>query len=56
MLEVNFSGLDALADEVVVHFDVFSPRVKYGVMREVDTTHVVAVQAYWIFDGYAQIF
>ena len=51
MVEVNFSGLDALADEVVVHFDVPSPRVKYGVTHEVDTAHVVAIQAYWIFDG-----
>ena len=42
MLEIDFPSLDALADEVVVHFDMFSPGVEHGVVREVDVAHIVA--------------
>ena len=42
-MEVNFSGLDTLVDEVVVHFDMLSTHVKYGVSCQVDVAHVVTV-------------
>ena len=42
MLEIDFHGLDVLVDEVVVHFDMFSPGVEHGVVSEVDVAHIVA--------------
>ena len=55
MLEIDFPGLNAFADEVIVHFNVFSPGVKHGVASEVDAAHVVAEDADWIHDGNAQV-
>ena len=55
MLQIDFSGLYTLVDEVVVHFDVFSPRVEDGVPSEVDVAHVVTKEANWIHNGNAQI-
>ena len=42
---MDFPSLDALADEVVVHFDMFSPGVENGVVSEVDAAHIVAEEA-----------
>ena len=55
MLEIDFPSLNAFADEVVVHFNVFSTGVKHGVASEVDVAHVVAEDADWIHDGNAQV-
>ena len=32
VVKINFPGLNAFADEVIVHFNVFSPGMKHGVM------------------------
>ena len=48
-------GLNALADEVVVHFDMFSSGVKHGVAREVYATHIVAEDTNRIRNGNAQV-
>ena len=55
MLEIDFPSLDALADEVVVHFDMFSPGVEHGIASEVDVTHIVADNVSGIRKGNAQI-
>ena len=55
MVKIDFPGLNAFADEVIMHFNVFSPGVKHGVASEVDVAHVVAEDAYWIHDGNAQV-
>ena len=55
MLEIDFPSLDALADEVVVHFNMFSSGVEHGVASEVDTAHIVTEYANRICRGNAQI-
>ena len=55
MLKIDFPGLNAFADEVVVHFNVFSPGVKHGVASEVDAAHIVAEDADRMHDGNAQV-
>ena len=55
MLQIDFPGLNAFADEVVVHFNVFSSGVKHGVASEVDVAYIVAKDANRIRDGNAQV-
>ena len=55
MLQTDFPGLNAFADEVVVHFDMFSSGVKHGVASEVDTAQIVAEDANVIRTGNAQV-
>ena len=55
MLQIDISGLYMLADEVVVHFDVFSSRMEDGVQSKVDVAHVVVEEANGIRNGNAQI-
>ena len=55
MLEIDLPDLNVFADEVVVHFDMFSSGVKYGVVSEVNATHVVTEDANRIRDGNAQV-
>ena len=53
MLEINFPGLNALTNEMVVHFDMFSSGMEHGVASEVDAAHIVAEDADRIHDGNA---
>ena len=53
MLYTDFPAVDTLADEVVVHFDMFTPGVEYGVASEVDATHIVAEDVNGIRKGKA---
>ena len=55
MLQIDFPSLDALADDVVVHFDMFSPGVEHGVASEVYAAHIVAEQENGNRKGNAQI-
>ena len=41
VVKINFPSLNAFADEVIVHFNVFSPGMKHGVASEVDAAYVV---------------
>ena len=52
MLKIDFTGLYTFADDVVVHLDMFSPCVKDGVPRQINTAHVIVVEVNWIIDMY----
>ena len=45
MLEIDFPSPNALTNEVVVHFDMFSSGVEHGVLSEVDGAHIVVDDA-----------
>ena len=55
VVKINFPGLNAFTDEVVVHFNVFSLSVKHRVASEVDAAHIVVEDADRIHDGNAQV-
>jgi len=49
-LHVDFAVLDGLANEMIANIDMFGPRVEFVVLRERDSTLVVAVKGCWIFE------
>ena len=55
MLEIDFPGLNALTNEVVVHFNMFSSGVEHGVASEVDAAHIVVEDANKVRNGNAQV-
>ena len=56
MLKVNILILNALLNEVIVHFDMLKcVCVEHGVSSQMNNAHVVAVRGNWILDGNAQV-
>ena len=51
MLEIDFPVLNALTNEMVVHFNMFSSGVEHGVTRKVDAAHIVVEDANRIRNG-----
>ena len=55
MLKVDISCLNALSNEVIVHFDMLCMRVEHQVSSQIDTAHVVTEKGSQIHDGKSHI-
>ena len=51
----NFTGEDTLTEKVVVHLNVLSSGVEYGVLRKLDAAQVVAIDRHRIGDLLLQV-
>ena len=55
VFKVDIACLNALSNEVIVHFNMFRACVEHWVPSQMNTAHVVEVKGNPIFDGNAQI-
>ena len=55
MLKIDISNLNALSNEVIVHFDMLCACVEHWVLSQMNIAHVAAVKGNHILDGNAQI-
>ena len=55
VLKVDISSLNALSNEVIVHFDMLYACMEHQVPSQMNTIHVVAVKGSRILVGNAQI-
>ena len=55
MHQFDFTSEDTLTDKTIMHLNVLSPGVEYGVLRKVDAAEVVAIDHCRIRHLYLQI-